>query len=73
MALASLTRDLLVWIDERPRTYGETMEAWKTHCPRLSIWEDALLDGLVRVEGRRIALTVRGEAALARSTTLSAG
>jgi hypothetical protein len=43
------TLDLLRWLSSRPRTYDETMEAWRTHCPRLSIWEDALADNLVRV------------------------
>jgi hypothetical protein len=54
------TLQLLAWIAERPRGYGETMDAWKTSCPRLSIWEDALGDGLVRVERRTVVLTDRG-------------
>jgi hypothetical protein len=44
-----LTLQMLAWLAERPRTYAETMEAWRTSCPRLSIWEDALADRLVRV------------------------
>ena len=44
-----LTLELLAWISERPRTYAETMEAWRTTCPRHSVWEDALVDGLVEV------------------------
>jgi len=39
----------LVWVADRPRTYAETMEAWRTSCPRLSAWEDATTDGLVDV------------------------
>ena len=31
----------LAWLSERPRSYADTMEAWKTSCPRLSAWEDA--------------------------------
>ena len=46
---AYLTRQFLEWLSERPRTYGETMDAWRTSCPRLSIWEDALSAGLVRL------------------------
>ena len=65
MAVASLTRDLLAWIDERPRTYGETMDAWRTSCPRLSIWEDALIAGLVRVRASVVTLTPGGRAVLA--------
>ena len=52
-----LTLQLLEWIAERPRTYVDLMEAWKTSCPRLSIWEDACADGLVGWErGREGAL-----------------
>jgi len=62
-----LTRDLLIWIDRTPRTYAETMEAWRSSCPRLTIWEDALAEGLVHVQsgGTRmsdapVVLTPRG-------------
>jgi len=58
------TRQLLAWIVERPRTYAETIEAWKSSCPRLTVWEDALADGLVRVERRRVVLTDAGTALL---------
>ena len=46
------------------------MEAWTTTCPRMPIWEDAVSEGLVRVEGegrmreRAVALTARGRALL---------
>jgi hypothetical protein len=40
---------MLAWLASHPRTYGETMGAWRTSCPRLSIWEDALADRLVLV------------------------
>jgi hypothetical protein len=72
MADAALTHDLLAWIAERPRTYADTMEAWKTHCPRLSIWEDALLDGLLSVRAGRVGLTPAGEAALGGRGSLAA-
>jgi len=26
------------------------MKAWRSSCPRLSVWEDALLEGLVRFD-----------------------
>lgn len=54
------TLQLLAWIAERPRTYPETIEAWKSSCPRLTVWEDALVDGLVRVERRHVLLTAAG-------------
>jgi len=43
----SLTLQLLEWVAEKPRTHAELMEAWKTTCPRLSIWEDACADNLL--------------------------
>jgi hypothetical protein len=74
--LTSSTRDLLAWIADRPRTYAETMEAWRSSCPRHTAWEDALCERLVEVvrgtgadgNGRvtlSVALTPRGRAALA--------
>jgi hypothetical protein len=42
-----LRRQLLEWIAAKPRTYAETIDAWRTSCPRLSIWEDACIDGLI--------------------------
>ena len=64
-AVAAPTLQLLSWIAERPRTYAETIEAWKTSCPRLSVWEDALADRLVRVERGAVALTAAGSDVLA--------
>ena len=37
----SLILDLLEWIGPGQRPYAETMEAWRTSCPRLPVWEDA--------------------------------
>lgn len=51
---------MLEWIGERPRSYAETLEAWKTSCPRLTIWEDAVADGFVRVERGAVTLTSAG-------------
>jgi hypothetical protein len=64
-ASEALTFQLLAWLAERPRTYAETMDAWRTSCPRLSIWEDARCDELVRV-GATVTLTDRGRAMLDR-------
>ena len=49
-AAPRLLRQFLEWVAERPRTYHETMDAWRTSCPRISVWEDALVDGLVAAE-----------------------
>lgn len=46
----ALTRQMLEWIAVRPRDYAEVMEAWRTSCPRLTIWEDACIDGLIDYE-----------------------
>jgi hypothetical protein len=65
-----LTAQFLVWVADRPRTYVETMEAWRTTCPRMTVWEDAVSAGLVRLEGAgamtdaRVILTPQGRAAL---------
>ena len=66
----ALIRELLAWISSRPRTYEEAMEAWQTTCPRHTVWEDALIDGLIQVENgssshrNEVTLTPRGRAIL---------
>lgn len=63
----------LHWVACQPRRYGETLDAWRSSCPRLTAWEDCLADGLVRVERSgagpaaesMVVLTTRGRAALA--------
>ena len=50
----------LHWVAERPRTYADVMEAWRTSCPRQSVWEDAQIDGLVQTDGQSVRLTARG-------------
>ena len=60
------TAQLLAWIAERPRSYAETMAAWKTSCPRLAVWEDALADDLLRVEHGLVVLTAVGTEKLAQ-------
>jgi hypothetical protein len=52
----------LRWVAERPRTYADVMEAWRTSCPRLAIWEDAQADGLVEAAGQTVTLTPLGVA-----------
>jgi hypothetical protein len=63
--VAAPTLELLTWISARPRTYRETIEAWRTCCPRLSVWDDAIGDGLVEVAraGRQDDALVRVTAA----------
>jgi hypothetical protein len=57
----------LSWVADRPRSYAQTMDAWRTSCPRLSVWEDAVIADLVRLEGEggaAVKLTDRGAALL---------
>ena len=57
----------LSWVADRPRSYPQTMEAWRTSCPRLSVWEDAVIDDLVRIGSdgaRMVTLTERGHGVL---------
>ncbi len=43
----TLVLDLVEWVAARPRAYDEVMEAWRTSCPRRTIWEDTVDRGLV--------------------------
>lgn len=45
--LDPLIRDLIEWIAREPRTYADVVEAWRTSCPRLTVWEDAIDRGLI--------------------------
>ena len=67
-ATAALTLQFLEWLAGGRRSHADVMEAWRSSCPRLSIWEDALLAGLVRYDpaSRTIELTQDGLAALGR-------
>ena len=61
-----LVLDLVEWIAERPRDYADVMDAWRTSCPRLSIWEDTLDAGLVTVgfdeaSGKVVTVTEAGD------------
>jgi hypothetical protein len=54
----ALVLDLLDWIGAEPRPYRDVMAAWRTSCPRLPIWEDALELGLVCTQTRKGTLVV---------------
>jgi hypothetical protein len=45
--LTPLVLDFLEWIAARPRPYSEVMDAWRTSCPRLTVWEDANERGFI--------------------------
>ena len=42
-----LVADLVEWVARAPRPYAEVLDAWRTSCPRLPIWEEAIDLGLV--------------------------
>jgi hypothetical protein len=69
-----LMLQFLAWVASRRRTYAEAMEAWQTTCPRHTVWEDALIDGLIQVQSRGsscqsdVMLTRRGRAILDESS-----
>jgi hypothetical protein len=70
-AVPAQTVQLLAWISERSRSYAETIEAWKTSCPRLAVWEDALADDLVRIDRGCVLLTAAGRELLTASPRAS--
>ncbi len=39
--------DLVSWVAKEERSYEDVMDAWRTSCPRLPIWEEANARGLV--------------------------
>lgn len=60
---SALTLQLLEWISDRPRKYAEVLDAWRTTCPRFSIWEDACIDGLIDYDpdgDRIVRLSAKG-------------
>jgi hypothetical protein len=71
-AAPALTQQFLAWVEEAPRSYADA-EAWRRSCPHLSIWEDAISDGLVRFKNGStmqhavLVLTPRGKALLRKS------
>lgn len=64
---AALTRQMLEWIASGSRSYAEVLDTWRSTCPRHTVWEDAVIAGLVDHGGRRdsiVGLTPAGLATL---------
>ena len=63
--LGPLILDFLEYLEAHPRPYAEVMDAWRTSCPRLTVWEDAVDRGFIarhRSEGELlVALTPAGQ------------
>ena len=59
--LDPLVRDLVEWVAKAPRTHVEVIDAWRTSCPRLTVWEDAVDRGLLmRKSEGRVVVTEAG-------------
>jgi hypothetical protein len=70
--LTPLILDMLEWLAVEPRAYAEVMQVWRTSCPRLTVWEDAIDRGLVErrfaaQRGLLVELTPLGRSFLASS------
>jgi hypothetical protein len=70
--LNDLILDLLEWLGPSPRPYAEVLDAWRTSCPRLPVWEDANDRGFIDRDhapegGQFISVSVAGAAHLQRS------
>jgi hypothetical protein len=70
LVVEGLILDLLEWLAKRDRSYEEVMDAWRTSCPRLPVWEDANDRGLVMRQERHgrciVSVTSVGLALLER-------
>jgi hypothetical protein len=64
----TLILDLLEWLAKGDRSYEEVMDAWRTSCPKLPVWEDANDRGFViteQIQGRSVVrITSSGRAVL---------
>ena len=74
--LEPLVLDVVEWVAQQPRRYSEFIEVWRTSCPRLTVWEDALDRGYLRrktVEGRgtMVVATAQGQKFLRDNGRLS--
>ena len=73
----ALVLDLVEWIAREPRRYAEVIEVWRTSCPRLTIWEDAVDRGYVArrpsVEGMRVMVTESGATFLRKHGRIQSG
>jgi D-3-phosphoglycerate dehydrogenase len=56
----ALILDLLEWLLAGERGYDEVLDAWRTSCPRLPVWEEANSRGLVssQEDGGRVLVRV---------------
>jgi hypothetical protein len=72
VTVSAAMREFLEWVAFRPRTYSDAMEAWGSHCPRFTQWEDALDGGLITLgpgspDSSRVELTPLGATCATRA------
>lgn len=65
--LDSLVFDLVEWVGKEPRTYRQVMDAWRTSCPRLTVWEEALERGYLTRRGEQVSVSEAGYQFLERT------
>ena len=56
----ALILDLVEWVAAAPRSQADVMDAWRTSCPRLPVWEEAVERGLV-ARGAMVTATDAGK------------
>jgi len=71
-----LILDLVEWVDKKPRLYADVMDAWRTSCPRLPVWEDAVDAGYIEHQhrasgGTLITITHKGQQLLVQNERLN--
>ena len=59
-AVDALILDLLEWVGPHPRPYAEVLDAWRTSCPRLPVWEDANDRGFIARRGELVSVSTAG-------------
>src|SRR5437879_3750194 len=69
--LDPLVLDFVEWVAGVQRSYADVLDAWKTSCPRLTVWEEASERGFVMrlyvpQHGVFIGVTPAGRAFLRR-------
>lgn len=72
-----LILDLLDWIAAQPRRYEDVMDAWRTSCPGLTIWEDTVDAGYVQIQSgpdvqKVVVITDHGKAFLGANQRIHA-
>ena len=68
--LDPLVLDLCEWVAREPRSHADLIDAWRTSCPRLTVWEEAVERGFVArdytpARGAFVRITVAGTGFLA--------